>query len=1350
MPSVFQNCFLRIFSFGGGGPDGPDPGGPVDPDDCTGQDPICCEQNPDAIGCDGGDGDSDPCDDLVQITTCGDECDSTGCCGGNKTTSTLSRGELRSRCQLDNGQSPSCDLPLPNCLTCDGGVKYSVGNACLTQCCPSDQCLYIECTASQGVGCDKGPPDGCCAESTEAVEFVPEGDPCPDASDVDNPNGLSLYNTLVECVEDECILEGTCTYYRCPGGSTNGTACTATGVDLTALNITDCEDKPATYIDPNTGQTYYSTKAACEGAGEPPCCIVTYYKCDTDSEDTVCGTCNQYSVNDGTCDIPAGDDIYADSSECDAACPGTQKVYQCNNPSKGFCDTVPDFCVEDDPGGNGTSYFLESGTCNKQCCEPIEYWYCPAGVEGGECTNYFDDDCIPDSGNSGPNGELVFNSKSACEKSQNTYCCEPEPTEDNYTNVNCEGNDGNCSPTGECLTPDNVGIVFSNPTECNASVPNCCNAYDNPDPLITYINGLLAPLVSNVRPLFYCEGQLTTPFKIELTNDLPPELKQFGYSKLSDFSFPINGQQPAVVNPAGSELIRWDFDIPTSNPSVAYFVFLSDCDSTLISTSISFSLNNCLDTVNNYNNCNNLTNGNVAPYSGQFPCAAGSICDTPLGTQVSICDPDVDPIDATGVTGIYESKLCPSYQCVDNDCVQIPNGSIINVFQGDTCEYYYGDEIGPNTFIGECGFNDKCTGGGVVVDATGFDGAGLGSAGGSNFGTENRLGATRTEQVSLDYLQNLNRVYESDKLFDVAASNKKFFNRDRRFMPLRNSKQLDIFANVVHASVWAILNTTPEQSYIYERSFDDISLDYLERSLNPQLQKRIANLKDYEGSPLKKKILSRIRRLLISDRLDEFDLTGIEDIDADHDTYVRSSSISNENKLINLINEKAKPLNPEVYGGITKERVGLWKTVAPDLQKAIGVVDKDSTLNFIDINVDDSYEVYFADGTSFTSYIKEGDIISYIDTNGNKSYLDLDTLIDRAVMLDFEDARQAFAYINEDYATTLEVESNEEALVEETYDLSAPRESFYFLKIHPETIQDADRTNPLVRITTATFELLTDENEINDWIEFKPWPYLHYYMDSSDPFFDHLQNANQLSATFKDISFDKFVGYSDDIPVTPRRIPWYIVIVPTDRTRYLIGSGRSLLTGYNSRKAIFRLSPSKKDVKQRWNSEIYDEKETEFYEGVDPRVQKNSVKVEFNKDKIKMAKVLYKNGAEKLPRKPSAARVLFNALKEVKDEGASYVDEKGETVAWASVYKKLTPFQRKEISSDIQNFKSVKDKIGTNTFAKTDAVKERFPKVSDVLDQKLTNVTEYEKPVIKTRARRVDIDPEAATPELLP
>ena len=596
----------------------------------------------------------------------------------------------------------------------------------------------------------------------------------------------------------------------------------------------------------------------------------------------------------------------------------------------------------------------------------------------------------------------------------------------------------------------------------------------------------------------------------------------------------------------------------------------------------------------------------------------------------------------------------------------------------------------------------------------------------------------------------MNAVYEDKKLLDVLGTNRRITYTKSKFTPMRNSQYLNIFSDQIHASIWAVLNIDREP-YATERAFGDIKLNYIHRSLNEQVRNRINKLKDYEGTPLKRKILSRIYRHLISGRLDELDLSDLEGLGSDHEWYKRSRSVSKENELISLINRKAKPLNYEMYGGYTKERMRLWKTLAPDLEKAIPYIDSDSVLNFIDVNMDDSYTLLDYNGDSQVKYINEGDFITYINTEGDSNYLDLDSLLSNAVMLDFDDTRAAFAMLNEDYGTTLTAVSDEEALVEETYSLEDPRENFYFLKLDPSTVEDLPRTNPLIRKSSATFTLVTDDDEINEWIEYKPWPYLHFYIEASDPLIDHMLNSGKVLAEFKDVSFDKLQGYADETPVLPRRIPWYITIIPTDRTRYLVGSGRSSLTGYNSRKAVFRLSPSKKDVQQRWDSDIYNEEISDFFEGVDPRVEQKTVKVKFNKNKLPIKKRLYKDSTEKLPRKPSSARRLFEAIRAAKDDENNFIDASKETIEWAAVLKNMTPYERRDIYNDIEKFSQKKDLIATNKFATKQVVKDRFVKITDVIDRNLTNVNDYEPPPVKQRSRpiKIDDDFEEETPEVL-
>ena len=303
------------------------------------------------------------------------------------------------------------------------------------------------------------------------------------------------------------------------------------------------------------------------------------------------------------------------------------------------------------------------------------------------------------------------------------------------------------------------------------------------------------------------------------------------------------------------------------------------------------------------------------------------------------------------------------------------------------------------------------------------------------------------------------------------------------------------------------------------------------------------------------------------------------------------------------------------------------------------------------------------------------------------------------------------------------------------------------------TLEDQPRTNPLIRKSKATFKLITDPDEINEWIEYKAWPYMHFNIESDDPFIDHMLDTSTMVAEFKDISFDKFQASTDDVPVIPRRIPWHIVLIPTDRTRFLIGSGRSKLTGYNTRKATFRLSPDKKQIRQRWDSDIFNTDEVDYFEGIDPRVEQKTFKVTYDSSKFNTVKRSYQSGVEKLPRKPSAARQLFKAIRTAKEDETNFIDESKTKIEWASVFKNLSANERKSLNRDIENFNKRRDEIATNTFAKTEAVRERFVEITEVFDTNLKNVDDYTPPPVKKRERSVSIEePEggAETPEILP
>lgn len=1320
MASVFQDCFRRIFSYSGGtGDPGPDPGGPTDPDDCVDpNDPECCPDENNPICDDGGGGGSDACDDPVRLTSCGDYCNANACCEGATTTITIRKSDLLPPAQGGTGIEgdttiESCESPLPSCITY-GGVKYSLGPNCTALCCPSQTCEYSECVLSDGNGCSNIETFECCEPATPSQggaggPHIPADEECKPPSDF----GANFFIDEETCIASQtCINEAACVYYKCTASEQTslGTPCISDPIPIqtlitqTGIESTNCADFPdeITIGDIN----YFKNKGDCDGSF--PCCpIPVVFRCEPDSSDspsTACGNCQSIPQQGNCLSVTSTDFPFSDLDECEINCPDKELVYVCETPSTTSTpecqsDTI---CTADDPGGEGVTWFRDPTDCAVNsnggvgCCTPGTYWYCPIEGEGQgnvECLEATDDDCIP---NSGPN---VYQTKEACEQSKFTFCCRPEGSLPlNYSNEDCGTlGDGACYQGEFCITPDTEGVHFSSVADCALATPECSDCYDADlvAPFDEYISGLLSPDEGTNFQAFYCDTQISPRTQtISPRSQLPNNLVDTDANGNVSYDF-LHNQFSLSINgqstPMGFDgtFASWDVQINIDgSPTVLNYVFTDQCGNTVSQFTVQYDSINCTSSPAAIQTCRNLNGLDDHPFN--YPC--------------------VREITATGIDFDFDDP-----------------GSATGVDLGSD-----GGDGGGNT-----------GGGGSNVTVSPIDGGALQPGNNEPFSQNNRQG--------IEYLKSLNEAYTDKKLIDVIATNKRVTSGRSKFVPMLNDKHLHVLSNQVHASIWAIINIGKEP-YATERAFDDIRLDYIYRSLDKELKSNIDRLIDYEGVSLKKKILSRIKRFLIAGRLDDFDSVGIRSLASEHEDILRSNTVSRENDLVDLINKKSKPLDYNYYGGLTKERMRLWKTLSVDLEKAIPYVDSNSELNFIDVKLDDSYEILDSSGESSTKYINEGDFITFYKSSGDRGYLDLDSLLDKAVMLDFEDARNAFALLNEDYGTTLTATSEETDLVEENYSLSDAREPFYFLKLEASTVEDLDRTNPLIRKTQATFKYVTDEDEINEWIEYKPWPYLHFYIESSDPLIDHMLNSEEVVAEFKDISFDKLRGYSEDIPVLPRRMPWYIIVVPTDRTRYLIGSGRSKLVAYNSRKATFRTSPSKKEMSQRWDSEIYDEKEAGFFEGVDPRVEQNTVKVAFNKTKLRSVKKLYRSGNEPLPRKPSSARRLFEAIRSAKDDDKNFIDSDKTTLEWASVFKGMTPNERRDIFNDFEKFSEKKDRIATNTFAKSETVRDRFVKITDVIDKNLTDLNDYDPPGVRSRRKAVKIDDEfePETPEPLP
>ena len=455
--------------------------------------------------------------------------------------------------------------------------------------------------------------------------------------------------------------------------------------------------------------------------------------------------------------------------------------------------------------------------------------------------------------------------------------------------------------------------------------------------------------------------------------------------------------------------------------------------------------------------------------------------------------------------------------------------------------------------------------------------------------------------------------------------------------------------------------------------FSNINLEALFRSLRRDIRFKLERVKDATGQPIKNSILNALRLAIINDNLSTFNLNNFPSVGFDVDEYKVTSS-NDEKDLVKIINDKAKPLSPNFYQGYAKERMRLWKSLAPDLRKAVPLLLEDGTLEYSDISMVEEFNYSLSDGSLSTMSMSPGDIILYSQANGSTNALDIASDKERAFMLDREDYAKAFTRLGERLLTKIEVESPESALIEESYSLSSPRDDIYFLKLELSSIQDDDNTNPLIRTTKAKFTLMEDADDITEYIRYNPWPFETYYLRPEDPFFDHLEYSNELSGTFKDITFESLVGYRDTSIVMPRRMPWYITVVPTDDVSKLMSEGKTFLSNYNKRFFFARYTPVQKKGLAQWKPNFLSyEDQTARREGFDPRDNYvGTMSFSYNKDRFKESEHQYVTGKETLPRKETPVRKLLRTIKSVKDTSGSFVDENSEFIPWPEIYRNMT------------------------------------------------------------------------------
>ena len=603
------------------------------------------------------------------------------------------------------------------------------------------------------------------------------------------------------------------------------------------------------------------------------------------------------------------------------------------------------------------------------------------------------------------------------------------------------------------------------------------------------------------------------------------------------------------------------------------------------------------------------------------------------------------------------------------------------------------------------------------------------------------------------YADMLRNVQDDDLLFDPLVEDRIFtFPSAKTQYTATPNPGYDkhILGDYIHASVYYAYKA--HEGIFPTTAFDDVGGHTLLLSLQPELQEAIKNSRDRSGQSLQEAVLAKIAYLIRRNKLDTLTPEAILKLNAgnqnQYGTWQRSRG--SENNAIRYVDEKAKPLYHESYTGQAKDRMRVWKTVAPDVNKHIALVQRDGTVLEHPISVADEYYIQEADGTVTTHTILDGDFFNYVDRYNDIDRGSVFSDIDQAFMLDLSDGTIAHRLLGQTNDVTLLASSIPVAQTEETADLSTAHPDSYFLTLRPDTIEDIERDHPLVRKTTCKYRWEQDEAEFNEWVAFKPWPYLVVYVDHEDPFLDHLNKRKNLDVIFRDISFDYYKGYEDDYPLMPRRIPWYMIIIPTDDPAKTIQTTGSRLIDYSVREInVAMMSPLKGGDKAplRFSPPGIDVARTPIGESVDRDLAPGGIRATSTSSTVSTQVKPYKDGQEPLPRPPSSFRNFMGAVRDVYDT-STFIDPDTSSASWGDVYNRMSTADRNTIKrDDIKEWNKLKEGFARGTPTPSDNLNEGLPRLFRVPPQDLNRAEDFVTP--KVTARRLDIDPEDETPEPL-
>ena len=349
-----------------------------------------------------------------------------------------------------------------------------------------------------------------------------------------------------------------------------------------------------------------------------------------------------------------------------------------------------------------------------------------------------------------------------------------------------------------------------------------------------------------------------------------------------------------------------------------------------------------------------------------------------------------------------------------------------------------------------------------------------------------------------------------------------------------------------------------------------LSDTFIIRSLNPDFYGYFKSVLKPNGLQYTDtEIASIVRSRIIENTLGDLKIEYLQDLSKKTVIYKKqqitpsTNMDQNEVAVLGLVEQTMIPMSP-TSPGITTKIMDNWKTFATDLDK------------YVEIEIGGVTEKYYLkDDDSVIegvpSYLSDGDVLTVI-IGGRRRQLPVKSEKSRAFILPEATRQQALPLVGGNPSRTLYVDVDTSANIEFNYSLNlsgeSNRQNAYVFKLVPSatTKSSEDFSTDIITVTNGKYELMdstTEEGiaEINEYIKYK-YNYRSVFLSHDDILFDYIEATSSLNMIQQDIIVPQSKE-NKEFPLLVRDYPWYLVIVPTNRSDYISGSGKSQIVSYD-------------------------------------------------------------------------------------------------------------------------------------------------------------------------------------------